>query len=132
MSNIAEAKNFQERMFERIREQMGDLLSEEELKKIVDTSIHKAFFEQTVTADGYGRTTTSDPHFVKLMRSLMEDNIKAMMEAWIAENQEVFDKAIQDAIAQGMYGLVQRHFEAMVKFPLQTFADNLRSQGIRC
>ena len=33
-------------MFARIRDQMGDLMTEEDLKKLVDGAMHKAFFEE--------------------------------------------------------------------------------------
>lgn len=36
-------------MFERIKEQTGDLLTEEDFKKMVDAAMQKAFFDSIIT-----------------------------------------------------------------------------------
>lgn len=40
-TDIATTKTFQERMFEKIRDQMGDLMTDEDLKKLVDAAMQK-------------------------------------------------------------------------------------------
>lgn len=123
---VATTKDFQERMFERIRDQMGDLLTEDDLRKIVEAAVQKAFFEER--RGEYGRTV--EPVFVEMMRGLMQSRVSAAIEKWLADNPEEVNKVIQDVIAKGFLGMISHSFEARLSWPLQQFAQELKDKGV--
>jgi len=131
MSNAIEAsKTFQERMFERIREQMGDLMTDEDLKRIVDTAMQKAFFEERVTFDNYNRSTTREPVFVELIREHLKEQVTGAVRDWLRANHDEVVKQIDAAIAKGMFNLVRQHMEQAIQQPLWDFAQQLRNSGL--
>ena len=45
-TEVAQAKTLQERVGDRIRDQIGDLMTDADLKQLVDKALHEAFFTQ--------------------------------------------------------------------------------------
>ena len=70
MNEPAITKSFEERMFEQIKSQMGDLLTQEELGKILETAIDKAFFQDRIVKSGYS-TDVKEPLFVEMIRRIV-------------------------------------------------------------
>jgi ribosomal protein L21E len=125
------SKTFQEKMFERIRDQMGELLSEEDLKSLVDSAMQKAFFEPSYQTDRYGNKQRVDESiFVTLIRNEMTSKVTEAIQKWLAEHGDEVSEAIDNAIAKGMFGLIQQHIELITHQPLQNFADQLRAKGL--
>jgi hypothetical protein len=129
-TEITTSKTFQEKMFERIRDQIGDLMTEEDLKKIVEVAMQKAFFEPVTEIGRYGDKTTTDPIFVKKIRSLMEEQVKLQVSAWIKEHPEEITKTLNECIGKGMSGMMIAHFDSKLSYPLQQFAEGLRQKGL--
>ena len=66
---ITKNTTFEERMFEQMREQMGTLLTEVELKAILEKSIDKAFFSDRRNHSGGYNAKPLEPLFVELIRN---------------------------------------------------------------
>lgn len=132
MSNntaVATPQAFQERMFNRIREQMGDLMTDDELKALLDSAMQKAFFEERVLRDSYGNVRESKPpYFVELVQKELQNKVQVAAQEWMANNPETVEKLIQETIAKGMANLVLDYLSQQAQTPLYTFANELRSR----
>lgn len=129
-TEVETTKTFQDRMFEKIREQMGDLMTESDLKALVDSSMQKAFFEPSKTVDRWRGETLGDPVFVVMVRNEMSAKVTAAIQAWLAEHPEEVAKAIDDTLAKGMFALIQQHIESVASWPMQQMAEQLRAKGV--
>jgi hypothetical protein len=129
-NEIETTKTFQERMFERIREQMGELMSEDDLKALVDSAMKKAFFEPARETDRWGNTKQGEAMFLTMLRKEMELKVTEAIKTWLAEHPEEVAKAIDDTIAKGMLGLIQQHIETVTMQPMMELADRLRMKGV--
>lgn len=130
-NEIETTKTFQERMFERIREQMGELMTEDDLKTLVDSAMQKAFFDPAYETDRYGNSIRmKDSVFVNLLRKEMELKVTEAIKTWLAEHPEEVAKAIDDTIAKGMLGLIHQHIETVTMQPMMELADRLRMKGV--
>lgn len=130
-TEIATTQSFQERMFERVREQMGDLMTDEELKKIVDAAMQKAFFEERIEKDNYDRISgRKPPLFIELIKNEMEKAVKEQTQAWLSSHEEVVVNAIQEMIGKGFLQIVQEHVDQKARQPLWDFASQLRQKGV--
>lgn len=130
MTEIATSKTFQERMFERIKEQMGDLLTEEDLKKMVDAAMHKAFFENVVIRNHYGQDTVKPPAFVQMIEAQTKGLVEKAVKNWIDDHPELIAKAITEALEKGMFNMAVSYFEQKTTFPLQDLATKLMQKGV--
>ena len=117
-------------MFERIREQMGELMTEDDLKTLVDSAMKKAFFEPAFETDRYGNTKQGEAVFLTMLRKEMELKVATAVREWLAAHPEEVTKAIDDTIAKGMFGLIQQHMEQAISQPMFNFANELRMKGV--
>lgn len=125
---VATPQAFQERMFNRIREQMGDLMTEQELKLLLDTAMQKAFFEERLTHDSYGRVNERKlPLFVELVQTELKTQVQVAAQEWMNNNSETVEKLIQETISKGMVSLVMNYLENKARTPLFEFASSLRA-----
>lgn len=128
---IATTQDFQQRMFEKIRDQMGDFLTDDDLKKIIEAAVLKGFFEERRVERQYGGYDREEAVFVKLVREEVRAQAEKCIAAWLKENEAKVAAAIQDAIAGGMTRLLLNFFDSRTSFALHQFAENLKSQGLR-
>jgi nucleoside-triphosphatase THEP1 len=130
-TEITTSQAFQEKMFARIREQMGDLLTDDDLKKLVEAAMQKAFFEERViVVDHYGRTEKRAPHFIELITAEMKKKVGESVSAWVAEHPEEITKAINDILAKGVVAMVIHYLEQKMEWPMRELAERLRSKGV--
>lgn len=130
MNEIETTKTFQEKMFEKIREQIGTLMTEDDLKKVVDAAMQKAFFENIKYADRWGAIKEEPPVFVANFRELMRQQVHSAMEKWIQEHPEEISKIINEVIRDGIVNIVVGHIEDRTKSSMQNLASDLLSNGI--
>lgn len=128
-NEITTNKTFQERMFEKIRDQMGELLTEDELKQLVDQAVNKAFFEERRTRSGY-HDEIKPALFVEMMQTELKARVGKTLEQWIADNSEIITQTIEKVIQEGITKAVMQTLEWRMNWPLQQFADQLKSKGV--
>lgn len=129
MSDIVTSTTFQERLFERIRADIGDLMTDEDLKSIVEQAAAKAFFEPRYTQSHYGGRTEQPPLLVELVTKLLSDRVYEVCSEWAKENGDVFRQAIDAAIEKGMAQLVFSYIEAETMRPLNRLRRELINAG---
>lgn len=127
---IETTKDFQERMFEKIRSQIGDLMTQEDLKKIVEAACKKAFFEPVTINHGYGRTEETPPHFVKLMTSLLEKQVNVAVAQWVQDHPAEIEAVLKGVIEKGIVSIVTSYFDQRAHYPLRELADKLVQKGV--
>jgi len=121
---------FQERMFERIKDSIGELLSDADLKKLVDAALNKAFFEPRVSKDHWGGPTIKEPLIIEKVRDLMNPLVGQVLSKWREEHSEEIKKAIDETIAKGVYGLIVQHLESRTASSLWELGEKLKAKGI--
>lgn len=127
MTAITTTAAFQERMFEKIRDQMGDLLTEEDLKRLVESAMQKAFFEPRTDARGYN---TGPPLFVSMIEKQMQQAVSKAVSDWVAAHPEEVAKVLKETIEAGIFNMMISHFASRTSWPLQELLNKLQSKGI--
>lgn len=128
-NDLLENKSFQERMFAKIRESAGDLLSDEELKKIVIPAIERAFFVPVPQPDN--QYAPHESVFVTMVRKHLEARIEDVMKEWLKANEDKIQVILNDLVAKGMLNLVQDYLQRQIAFPMQQMMDQLRANLMR-
>lgn len=128
-TEIATSKNFQERVFEKIRDQLGNLLTEVELKALLDKAIEKAFFEPRQSGNSWDKTE-KPPYFVELIQTELQSKVQDAVKAWIDSHQDDVGKAIQEALGKGFFGILTNYLENQIRGPLYNFQNDLINRGI--
>lgn len=130
---IDKPKTLQERVGDRIRDQIGDLMTDEDLKLLVDKALHEAFFTERVDRDSYGSVRGTKPApVVELVRELLKARVDAACSTWLAEHKDKLGQHIDDAVGKGFLAFFQGWLDMRVQGHLGTFFNNVKqSLGIR-
>jgi hypothetical protein len=133
MTDIVESKTFEQRMKERIRDSIGDLISDEDLTKMVDRSLEEVFFKPRPNpkyASYYnaGEPATIPPLLHELVKEVMEANVQAAVREWIGSNQEEVNATIQQVIQEGIGAAILKALDNMFSYQLSNFQANISQQ----
>ena len=128
-NEIVEKQTFEQKMFAKIRDQIGDLMSEDDLKKIVDQAMKKAFFEERRTSIGY-RDEIKPALFVEMMEKEFKSQVNSSINAWIKDNQETMEKLVYQIVNDGIFKAVLNALEQRMSYPLNMVVDQLKIKGI--
>ena len=120
MTELTKADTFQQRMFERIRESMGELLSEEDLKELLEKAIEKSFFEERIVqSSSYFGGNQKKP---SLFQELVTEQVQPMMEkaitAWLQDNSEQVTSTIDAVLKDGLLGALSKAIEQKMQTPV--------------
>jgi hypothetical protein len=130
VSSIEISKDFQTKIFERIRDSIGDLMTDDDLKKLVGASVNKVFFEDRKEHRSFGADVTKPPLIAEQIQELLKGQVTAAIKEWIDAHPDDVKAAIDAAIAKGMFALVQQHFESRVSGPMFELAQRLQQKGV--
>lgn len=130
MNAVTNPTDFQTRMFERIRDQMGDLLTDAELKAMLEKALEKAFFEPRVRPTSYSGSVNEEPLFVELIRKELQSKVTSALSKWVENHPDEVSKVISETIEKGIFGMMASHFENKTNWQLQEFANALRNKGL--
>lgn len=131
-NEVATVQSFQERVGSMIRSQIGELMTNEEIKALVDKAMHEAFFEtRQVRADTWSGTYTTKPGYaIELVTDLLREEVKAAAVAWLKENPEAVQEAIRGAIGKGMMDMLTTALNGYFWNAFEGFRNELRNKGI--
>ncbi len=133
MSNeITPSKTFEQRMFEKIRDHMGDLMTDEDLRKLVGSAMQRAFFEPRINTDysGYGQPEKLPPLFIDMVQKNMQNAVSDAVSRWIDEHPEQVTKALTETIEAGIFGMMVSHFSQKTSSPLHELLYKLTAKGV--
>jgi len=124
---IIVAETFEEKMKARIRESIGELISDAELAKLVETGIEQAFFAGQQKKDNYGRIITTEPLIYSIVKECLQAPVNELVIAWFVDNNDVIETLIDQAIRDGISTIVLRTFDQKLQSSLISFGQILQT-----
>jgi hypothetical protein len=127
MTELTKADTFQQRMFERIRESMGELLSEDDLKELLERTIEKSFFEERIVPSSnyyYDRDKKKPSLFQELVTEQVQPMMEKAITTWLQDNSEQVTTTIDAVLKDGLLGALSKAIE----YKMQTPILNLRQE----
>jgi hypothetical protein len=128
MSELTTATTFQERMFERVRESLSELLTPEEARALVDRAIEESLFKaKLVPAKNYHDKDRYEPsRFEELVREATKPVLKAAIADWLAEHHEEVKASIQGVVEMGIASTVVKVFREEMRSPMYEVGGKLQ------
>lgn len=108
-----------------MRESLGELLTEEEAKALVDRAIDECLFKRTIEKEYHGREVEKPSMFELMVAEEVKPMIKEAAEKWISENSEEVNRLIREIIEQGITGILSRVITEAFRQPLYQLEGNL-------
>lgn len=124
---VTTSTDFQARLYEKIRADIGSLMTDKELKQLVATAMQKTFFEERVERDRWGSETKKRPaELVEIVRELIAPRMEKALKEWLVENDQAVKEALDKALAGGLASAVLRSFDSMLQQNFFTLQNNLQ------
>lgn len=122
---LANAMSFQDKVKERIQSSIGDLMTDEDLKKLVDAAMHDAFFKPTIIRSQYGHETQQPPFFTTLIREELSNKVEEYTKEYIKDNAEKLAEIIKEHLDVSFVQAVTRAFNTMFQNDLYQVQNNI-------
>lgn len=117
------AKTLEERVTDKLHESIGDLLTPDDLRKIVERGVEQFLFRPRQVKDGYGYAKTEEPIAKTLVSKHYAEQAQKAVQDWIESNPEVLKDAVQKFLAQGVGRAVlaelERQFDNKIGYAMQ-------------
>lgn len=121
----------EQKLLERIKAVLGDVISEEDLKPLVVRAIEEGFFKQRVTKDRWDRIIETKPSYVvEFIQKEMQDVVRSMVREWLSENPQIIADAIEKTIKRGVLNMVIQELDHRITAPFNDLASKLRNGSL--
>ncbi len=127
-TEVTPTKTLQERVGDRIRDQIGDLMTDEDLKLLVDRALTDAFFKDRRESRQYGPDIIHPPAIVELVKGLLQARVDAACVSWLSEHKDELGEHIDDAVGRGFMKMFQVWLDAKVQGDLFIFTNSLKQR----
>lgn len=123
---VVPTQSFEERMKARIRDGIGDMMTDDELATIVRKGVEDAFFKPGTETRGY--TAYSTPSLIHgIVKELLSDSIKQHAATYIAEHQDVVLAAIVDGVKLTAGDAILRAVSERFSSEMYSFVSGIQS-----
>jgi len=127
---IQQKQTFEERMMDKIRESIGDLMTQEELKKILERGVEKALFESRQVKDCYGGYRTIPSVLDEAVSKFLQPAMDKAVSDWIDTHQVELKAAVDKAVQAGAGEAVLRAIDSKFYGAMASLESKLRESGV--
>ena len=131
MSNeIQTNETFEEKLKTRIRESIGDLLSDDDLKKIIDRGLEEVFFTEKVINSGHysNNKQITPPLIHQMIKELLQPNVDEIIKQYIYEHESEINEIIHNTVQEGIGTCLVKAINSMFQNQMFTLESNIRNQ----
>ena len=131
-TELAKPMDFKGRFTEKMKGSIDSLISEGELKEMVENCFNKTFFEGRRVSTGYN-TTEHLSLVEEVTRELLTKEVNNWVSDHLSKNKdlisEILEKHIEETFDKSVMETVVRGFSRLISGPMEDFATQLR-QGL--
>jgi hypothetical protein len=119
---------FEEKLADRIRSDIGKLMPDEALAKIVERALEKAFFAETVTHDSWGRQETKPPWVTEIVKELLAKKVHKATLEYLQENEEKVQEILNERLSHGLISAITQSLDRFFQDALSSFQIRIAEQ----
>ena len=117
----------EERMKAHIKEGIGDLLSDEEVKKLIDRGMEEVFIKPTKIKNSYN-TIDGPPLLNEIIQKELNEVITVQVRNYLLDNNEQVIEAVNKAISGGMAKSLISAVDCFFSGSLMTLRNNVMGE----
>jgi len=122
LNAVVQSQDFQQRLFDKIRADIGSLMTDEELKKLVETAMDRMFFTPKEVKNDWGRIErTEAPQLVQIVKELIAPRLQDAPKQWLDEHPDEVKKALDSALMGGLASATLRALDSMLSSQFAQF-----------
>lgn len=126
-SDLEKQKTFEERMKARIRDSIGELMTDEELSKIVNRVTEEVFFQPARLGEGY-QMREHPPFIHVIIKELLTETVRDLTKEYFEQNKIVITETIRQVIKEGLGSAILSAINNKFQQSMFSFEQNIVSQ----
>lgn len=124
---VKDTRTFEQKLRDKLKNDIGDLMSDEDLQQIVDRGVNSLLFEPRYSKNGY-TTDRLPPLIHELIMDSMERKIYDIIRQWVEDNPEKVAEAIKQVIEDGIMGAISGSFVRMFSSVFDKAMNEVRNK----
>lgn len=128
MNEITTGNTFEERMKARIKDSIGDLITDEDLTKLINRGVEDVFFKKTVVRVNSYENKEGPSLLESIVKELLETQVRDCIKDYLKDNSETvkntIDEVVRDGIGKAMIAAMNQSFQQS----LYQFQSNISQQ----
>lgn len=127
MPDVALSPSFEEKIKSRLRDSIGELISDEDLRMLLTRSIEELFFKPRTKQISSWETRVSPSLIEEMTRELLQSRMDALLKTWLQEHETELNTALHATITQGVGTAVITAITRNMQAPLDQFRVQVQS-----
>jgi hypothetical protein len=131
MNAVVPKLSFEEQIKNKIRESIGELMTDEDLKKLIDATMGDVLLKERVVqrtnSYGYASSDRCEPLLKEVLTELLKDRVKLSVDDYLKRNENVIRIAVDEAIAGG----ILRYLVSQIDMKLGSATSDMGQQILR-
>lgn len=120
-------KSVQDRISEIVQESLGDLITKEDIKPLVDRAIDQMFFQEREEGSGYRKRPLPPMHEL-IFKERIDPMVREAAAEWMNEHPQEMLHLIQKAIGEGIAGSVAKAVNNIFSGEMFTLSTSLEQR----
>ena len=118
---------FENKIIEKIKENIGELMTNEDLSRIVHRAVEETFFKPVILKKGY-HEVEKPPVIHQILEKLLYDSVSSSVHEYIKENNEVVNNLIKETLSKGFGTMLINSFSMMFQNELFDFRNQIEQK----
>lgn len=132
MNDVTTQKSFEERMIEQFKANIGNLMTDDEMRKIIERGMENLFFTPKYTKSKqypYNEELSAPPLAYTLAEKMFRESAEAVLMRWMVDNKErMFELLEKQLCNENLQSLMMQMFSQMFMSPIHAASDHVRQQ----
>lgn len=129
-NDIDTPKTFEEKLKARIKDSIGDLISDDDLSKLVHRGVEDIFFKPRPNPARTYYNSTSVPETIppllhELVKEALQPAVKEVVEKWVHDNRTAMKDTVQEVVSSGVGKAVLVAMSRQFEEPLLRFQSEV-------
>ena len=127
MTNVANNETFEAKMKTRIRDSIGDLISDEELSKLITGEISNVFLQdrKVPATNLYGNSTYKESLVHEIVKELLTENVTKIIRQYVNANNDKIEIKIKEVFEQNIGELMIKSIGSIFRSDMLTVESNI-------
>lgn len=130
-TEVTKPQSFEQRMSQRIKDSIGDLISDDDLAKLVKRGIEEAFFARRpnpARQHSYNAPDTIDPLIHTVIKELLLPAVTAEVAAYLKQHNEEVLAMVKTVVENGVGNAVVAAMNSQFQMQLYNFQSSITNQ----
>ncbi len=131
MTEIVKTQTLQEKISDKIRASIGDLMTDEDLKPLVTKAIESLLMEERVVGGTQHSKNVKPPLLQEIMEPMIRKQVIKLVDEWFTNNAEVMSEVIGGVIKEGIFKTMISTMDSKLSGPLWEFQNKINEVFLR-